>query len=71
MKRIVQGGREFHCGSCGTCQVVLWHQNGLCYALVGKLQRDDIRDMARRAAKTLEAAERERTGADASAAAAR
>jgi anti-sigma factor RsiW len=54
MTRAVRGGREFYCGSSGTCQVVLWFHGKLCYALAGDLQPADLRDMAYRACRTLE-----------------
>jgi hypothetical protein len=55
LERVVRDGRTFHCGASGKCQAAIWHTGDLCYALVGQLERDDLRDMARRAAKTLDA----------------
>jgi anti-sigma factor (TIGR02949 family) len=54
LKRVVQNGREFLCGSSGGCRAVMWMRGELCYALVGELDPYDLRDMARRAAGTLD-----------------
>ncbi len=54
LRKIARQNRDFFCGSSGKCRAVLWRRGDLYYALVGDLEADDLLDMARRAADSLD-----------------
>ena len=55
LHKVTRQGRDFFRGASGRCRAVLWRRGNLYYALVGGLEADDLLDMARRAADTLDA----------------